>query len=133
MLQSFEDMSNNIMSDRAAQGQVTNNPSSRLLFGQQLFSPRRQVVQVSKQPKETDGKEVWRGGGTSTEWELDDEDELQALRSLLQLRVMKFGDVISKLEKAIMAQGWLAHKGIIYAMRQRFEEVRLGFRPKSPG
>ena len=63
-------------------------------------------------------------------WRLDDEDETQVMRSLLGVRIARLGSVIGMLEMAVNANQWLAHKGIIQDIRERFTETKLTMRMK---
>ncbi|RYP17320.1 hypothetical protein DL765_004611 [Monosporascus sp. GIB2] len=53
-------------------------------------------------------------------WELDDEDEVQALRSLLSLRTERLGQLIDKLERIVHYNRWPAHTRIMQAIRDQF-------------
>ena len=53
-------------------------------------------------------------------WELDDEDELQALRSILRLRMEKLSKLIEKLERVVSFNRWPAHTRVVQAIRDQF-------------
>ncbi|KAI1441224.1 hypothetical protein F5Y02DRAFT_311135 [Annulohypoxylon stygium] len=58
-------------------------------------------------------------------WQLDDEDELHVLQSLLVARMTKLDKLIGRLETAIKANYWPAHKGLVRSLRQRFSRASV--------
>ncbi|KAI1454035.1 hypothetical protein F4805DRAFT_338639 [Annulohypoxylon moriforme] len=58
-------------------------------------------------------------------WQLDDEDELHVLQSLLAARMTKLDRLIGQLEAAIKGNYWPAHKGLIRSLRQRFARASV--------
>ena len=51
---------------------------------------------------------------------MDDEDELQALRSILRLRMEKLSKLIEKLERVVSFNRWPAHTRVVQAIRDQF-------------
>ncbi|KAI0882029.1 uncharacterized protein GGS22DRAFT_191760 [Annulohypoxylon maeteangense] len=70
---------------------------------------------------DTDGRRGLRIG----RWQLDDEDELHVLQSLLAARMTKLDKLIGQLETAIKGNYWPAHKGLIRSLRQRFARASV--------
>lgn len=51
-------------------------------------------------------------------WQLDDEDELQVLQSLLKLRFAKLGDFVNEIGKVVDINHWPAHQHIVLNLRE---------------
>lgn len=62
------------------------------------------------------------------QWQLDDDDELRVLQSLLAARVAKLGGVIGRLEGTIRANYWPAHESMVRCLRERFTEASVFIR-----
>ncbi|KAI0401918.1 hypothetical protein F4802DRAFT_609078 [Xylaria palmicola] len=86
--------------------------SAMLLPGEQTGSSKRTR-------SESDGgrKRGLKAGG----WRLDDEDEIQVIRSLIGIRITRLGSLISLLEKAVKDKH-PAYEWVIQALRQSIKD-----------
>ncbi|KAK6823351.1 hypothetical protein RU639_006214 [Aspergillus parasiticus] len=63
-------------------------------------------------------------------WKLDNEDEMQVLRSLVNVRITKLNSLLNRLEKIVIVYQWSSHVSIVRDLQERFNQtimmVRMG-------
>lgn len=63
-------------------------------------------------------------------WQIDDDDELELVISLIKSRVTRLGNVIAMAEGTVSANAWLSHERLAQALRRRSNKllISLSFR-----
>ncbi|KAJ8130146.1 hypothetical protein O1611_g3486 [Lasiodiplodia mahajangana] len=84
-----------------------------------MLLPGSERASSKRSRSESDGgrKRGLKAGG----WRLDDEDEIQVIKSLIGIRITRLGSLISLLEKAVKANH-PAYEWVIRALRQSITE-----------
>lgn len=63
-------------------------------------------------------------------WKMDNEDEMQVIRSLINVRITKLDSLLNRLEKIVIVHQWSSHVSIARDLRERFNQtiimVRMG-------
>lgn len=63
-------------------------------------------------------------------WQIDDDDELELVISLVKSRVTRLGNLIAMAEGTVSANAWLSHERLVQALRRRSNKllISLSFR-----
>lgn len=63
-------------------------------------------------------------------WQIDDDDELELVISLIKSRVTRLGNLIAMAERTVSANAWLSHERLAQALRRRANKllISLSFR-----
>ncbi|KAE8329430.1 hypothetical protein BDV39DRAFT_203060 [Aspergillus sergii] len=56
-------------------------------------------------------------------WKLDNEDEMQVLRSLVNVRITKLNSLLNRLEKIVIVHQWSSHVSIVRDLQERFNQT----------
>ncbi|KAB8224011.1 hypothetical protein BDV33DRAFT_18056 [Aspergillus novoparasiticus] len=56
-------------------------------------------------------------------WKLDNEDEMQVLQSLVNVRITKLNSLLNRLEKIVIVHQWSSHVSIVRDLQERFNQT----------
>ncbi|KAF5685300.1 hypothetical protein FDENT_6294 [Fusarium denticulatum] len=104
---------------------VTSNGAAVALNVQAMATPSRTGLEVPSLPRSSQMLQPGVGA-----WQIDDDDEMELVTSLIKSRATRLGNLITMAEGTISANAWPWHERLVQALRKRSNKllISLSFR-----